>query len=96
MSSSASTHNFSEAGIDLPELPHISSQELIKRLFTHKSYLGTIRQQARDEEPENNERLAFLGSHILPHIVASKLYDRIPRYSKGDLTVSCVDLQGSA
>jgi len=41
---------------------------------------------ANNSEPDNNERLAFLGSHLLTQTVAAQLYGLQPRLNKGDLT----------
>jgi dsRNA-specific ribonuclease len=86
----ASLHELSESGDELPELPHLNDETLRTRALTHKSWLGAPTNWHHiSVEPDNNERLAFLGSHILPHIVSSKLYDPPgPCLTKGDLTVS--------
>jgi dsRNA-specific ribonuclease len=85
-------HEISSAGDTLPDLPDIADQDLLNRVYTHKSWAAaSINTRAVVREPENNERLAFLGSHILTHVVSAKLYDMSrPILSKGDLTASAI------
>jgi dsRNA-specific ribonuclease len=85
----APEQSISSSGETLPELPHIQDEALRTRVLTHKSLAAAPVNRGLDfEEPENNERLAFLGSHILTQVVSAKLYDIRPLLSKGDLTVS--------
>jgi len=48
----------------------------------HRSY---TREQGH-EEPENNERMEFLGDAVVQFAVSLLLYERYPRWSEGQLT----------
>lgn len=85
-----SDHQLSEDGRSLPDLPRIKDKDLHERIFTHKSLMGapTNWRPSGNDEPKNNERLAFIGAHIVPHIVSTKLYDMQPPSNRGELTVT--------
>lgn len=55
--------------------------ELLKKAFTHRSYLNESK-----EAKESNERLEFLGDAVLSFIVSSHLYKERPKDTEGDLT----------
>lgn len=57
------------------------SPELLKKAFTHRSYLN----ESKDAK-ESNERLEFLGDAVLSLIISSHLYRVRPQDSEGDLT----------
>lgn len=54
---------------------------LLRRALTHHSYLNE-----HPEEPEDNERLEFLGDAVLDFLSGSMLYNRFPEMSEGQLT----------
>lgn len=58
-------------------------KELIKRAFTHRSYLNENRTSAT---AEHNERLEFLGDAVLELIVTDYLYKKYPQKPEGELT----------
>lgn len=72
------------------ELPHFETatgisfknKELLKRAFTHRSYLN----EHRDEDIEHNERLEFLGDAVLELVATNHLYSRFPGKNEGELT----------
>jgi dsRNA-specific ribonuclease len=75
----------------LPNLPLIPVPTLLKRVFRHKSDLEGLHSVNAGFgllEPDNNERLAFIGSHTLRSIVANELYGILAHSTKGDLSVS--------
>jgi ribonuclease III len=55
---------------------------LLKRAFTHRSYLN----EHRDEGLEHNERLEFLGDAVLELVATEHLYTRFPEKNEGELT----------
>lgn len=57
-------------------------KELLKRAFTHRSYLN----EHRDEGLEHNERLEFLGDAVLELASTNYLYTRFPDKDEGALT----------
>lgn len=58
------------------------NKELLKMLFTHRSYLN----EHKDEKLTSNERLEFLGDSILSFWVSSTLYSEYPNLPEGTLT----------
>lgn len=54
---------------------------LIRRAFTHRSYLNEHR-----EVMEDNERLEFLGDAVLDFLVGAWLYNHFPEMAEGQLT----------
>src|SRR3989344_1892708 len=58
------------------------NKELLKRAFTHRSYLN----EHRDEKLEHNERLEFLGDAVLELVSTQHLYARFPEKNEGELT----------
>ena len=60
----------------------INDYSLLDLAFTHSSY--TFENKLLD--PENNERLEFLGDAVLKLIASRYLYDRFPDYTEGELT----------
>ncbi|NNJ80201.1 MAG: ribonuclease III [Xanthomonadales bacterium] len=59
------------AGVDY----RFSDPRLLEEALTHRS-IGSI----------NNERLEFLGDSVLGMVVSTRLYERFPQASEGDLT----------
>lgn len=57
-------------------------KELLRRAFTHRSYLN----ENRGTELTHNERLEFLGDAVLELIVTEYLYTKYPDSNEGDLT----------
>lgn len=57
-------------------------KELLRRAFTHRSYLN----ENRDTETSHNERLEFLGDAVLELIVTEYLFEKYPDSTEGDLT----------
>lgn len=58
------------------------NKELLRRAFTHRSYLN----ENRSSESSHNERLEFLGDAVLELIVTEYLYEKYPDSNEGDLT----------
>lgn len=63
-------------------LPSFKNPRLLTRALTHRSYLN----EHPEVEPEDNERLEFLGDAILDFIVAGWLYRQYPEFDEGRLT----------
>ncbi len=59
-----------------------NDETLLKRAFTHRSYLN----EHRDETGGHNERLEFLGDAVLELASTRFLYDKFPEHPEGDLT----------
>lgn len=57
-------------------------QELLRRAFTHRSYLN----EHRGEVEGHNERLEFLGDAVLELVSTHFLYEKYPDSPEGDLT----------
>jgi ribonuclease-3 len=57
------------------------NQGLLRRAFTHRSYLNEHR-----EVLEDNERLEFLGDAVLDFLVGAWLYNHFPEMAEGQLT----------
>lgn len=58
------------------------NKELLKRAFTHRSYLN----ENRGSESSHNERLEFLGDAVLELMVTEYLFEKYPDSNEGDLT----------
>jgi len=58
------------------------NKELLRRAFTHRSYLN----ENRSSESSHNERLEFLGDAVLELMVTEYLYEKYPDSNEGDLT----------
>lgn len=58
------------------------NKELLRRAFTHRSYLN----ENRGTESSHNERLEFLGDAVLELMVTEYLFEKYPDSSEGDLT----------
>ncbi len=58
------------------------NKELLKRAFTHRSYLN----ENRGAESSHNERLEFLGDAVLELMVTEYLFEKYPDSNEGDLT----------
>ena len=63
-------------------LPTFKDQSLLSHALTHRSYLN----EHPEVEPEDNERLEFLGDAILDFVVANWLYRAYPEFNEGRLT----------
>jgi ribonuclease-3 len=63
-------------------LPTFKNLSLLTRALTHRSYLN----EHPEIEPEDNERLEFLGDAILDFVVANWLYRTYPEFNEGRLT----------
>jgi ribonuclease-3 len=64
-----------------PQLPAFRDPSLLQRALTHRSYVNE-----HPEEPEDNERLEFLGDAVLDFVTGSFLYHRFPEMQEGRLT----------
>ncbi len=64
-----------------PRLPAFRDPSLLRRAFTHRSYINE-----HPEAFEDNERLEFLGDAVLDFVTASYLYNRLPEMKEGRLT----------
>jgi ribonuclease-3 len=62
-------------------LPYFKSSALLRRALTHRSYVNE-----HPEEPEDNERLEFLGDAVLDFVTGSFLYHHYPEMHEGRLT----------
>ena len=60
---------------------HFNNPGLLRRAFTHRSYLNEHR-----EALEDNERLEFLGDAVLDFLVGAWLYNHFPEMAEGNLT----------
>ena len=58
------------------------NKELLRRAFTHRSYLN----ENRAQESSHNERLEFLGDAVLELMVTEYLFEKYPDSTEGDLT----------
>lgn len=58
------------------------NKELLKRAFTHRSYIN----EYREEGLKHNERLEFLGDAVLELIVTEYLFEKYPDRHEGELT----------
>ncbi len=58
------------------------NKELLRRAFTHRSYLN----ENRALESSHNERLEFLGDAVLELMVTEYLFEKYPDSNEGDLT----------
>lgn len=58
------------------------NKELLRRAFTHRSYLN----ENRGAESSHNERLEFLGDAVLELMVTEYLFEKYPDSNEGDLT----------
>ncbi len=58
------------------------NKELLRRAFTHRSYLN----ENRGMEASHNERLEFLGDAVLELLVTEYLFEKYPDSNEGDLT----------
>ena len=63
-----------------------ASQALLLRALTHSSLAQERAREDGDSEPEDNERLEFLGDAVLGLVVAEALYAEYPQWSEGELT----------
>lgn len=61
---------------------HFRNPGLLKRAFTHRSYLN----ENRTSDLEHNERLEFLGDAVLELAITDYLYKRFPDMDEGELT----------
>ncbi len=59
-----------------------TNKELLRRAFTHRSYLN----ENRNTESSHNERLEFLGDAVLELMVTEYLFEKYPDSNEGDLT----------
>jgi len=68
----------------LPRIPRIENEDLRTRVFTHKSVAGMRRgaHQSEDEDPQDNERLCFLGDSVLQYYVTRIIYERSARHRR--------------
>lgn len=60
----------------------LTSEELFKTAFTHRSYLN----EHPEYKNESNERLEFLGDSVLQLLSSEFLYNRYLKSPEGDLT----------
>lgn len=63
------------------QIPKINNKDLLKKIFTHRSYLNES-----DQDFESNERLEFLGDSILSFVVSTHIYKNFPDSKEGELT----------
>ena len=59
-----------------------SDKSLLKKAFTHRSYLN----ENRGEGLEHNERLEFLGDAVLELVTTDFLFGKYPEKTEGELT----------
>lgn len=58
------------------------NKDLIKRAFTHRSYINEVRQAGL----KHNERLEFLGDAVLELVITEFLFEKYPNKPEGELT----------
>ncbi|MEX2405273.1 MAG: ribonuclease III [Candidatus Paceibacterota bacterium] len=58
-----------------------SDKELLRRAFTHRSYINEV-----GGERKHNERLEFLGDAVLELVITHFLFDKYPDTPEGELT----------
>jgi len=63
-------------------LPNFKNPALLTRALTHRSYLN----EHPEVEPEDNERLEFLGDAVLDFVVGAWVYNHFPEMQEGNLT----------
>src|SRR3974377_184238 len=63
-------------------LPTFKNPTLLTRALTHRSSLN----EHPEVEPEDNERLEFLGDAVLDFVMASWLFRQHPDFNEGRLT----------
>lgn len=63
------------------QIPKINNKDLLKKIFTHRSFLNES-----DQDVESNERLEFLGDSILSFVVSTHIYKNFPDSKEGELT----------
>ncbi len=61
---------------------HFRNPELLHRALTHRSYVN----EREGEGLQNNESLEFLGDAVLGFIISSRVFQRYPELSEGDLS----------
>lgn len=59
-----------------------SDKELLKRAFTHRSFINENKSHGR-----HNERLEFLGDAVLELVITDYLFNKYPDSTEGDLTL---------
>ncbi|MCI5108568.1 MAG: ribonuclease III [Candidatus Pacebacteria bacterium] len=59
-----------------------SNKELLKRAFTHRSFINENKGQG-----EHNERLEFLGDAVLELVITDYLFHKYPDSTEGELTL---------
>lgn len=62
---------------------HFQDPALLREALTHSSYVNEYRGA---DQPQDNERLEFLGDAVLDIVVADLLFRRFPIASEGDLS----------
>jgi dsRNA-specific ribonuclease len=84
---------------------HINNLEPYRIAFTHESYYQSIQKKLTSPENtsdtifldyfphESNERLEFLGDHILKAIMGRYLYERFPNEREGFLTTLKIKIE---
>ncbi|MEM7532856.1 MAG: ribonuclease III [Chloroflexota bacterium] len=61
--------------------------ELLRQAFTHSSYVNElVEQEKQTDQPQDNERLEYLGDAVIELIVSQRLFQRFPTYKEGELT----------
>jgi ribonuclease-3 len=63
-------------------LPTFKNPALLTHALTHRSYLN----EHPEVEPEDNERLEFLGDAVLDFVVGNWLFRQYPDFAEGRLT----------
>src|SRR5690554_2872215 len=63
------------------KVPQFQNKEILKTVFTHRSYLNEAGRHI-----ESNERLEFLGDSILSYVTSAYLFKKFPNKNEGELT----------
>jgi ribonuclease III len=65
---------------------HFRSQELLERAVTHSSWVAEHPAKEGAPEPEDNEKLEFLGDAVLTLVVSEALLSAFPEWHEGRLS----------
>jgi len=64
------------------------NRELLERALRHASWCNEQPKGQGDEQPQDNERLEFLGDAVLALVVGDRLMTRYPQLREGELSIT--------